>query len=303
MQSSKSPACGQRSPAFAPRKRPAFTLIELLVVIAIIAILAAILFPVFAQAREKARAISCLSNLKQIGNATAMYVQDYDETYMCGWGPGNGGEDGLTMWRISLQPYIQRYGNPNNKDDFSSNNFGVYSCASLPSGARSGPTGYGYNAAQSGLTEGWNDPGPLHYVGKRLASLRRPASLMAFVDAAQVDGSAGKDPADTGQTAGGGDCQNYETNQGANGTGDCGPFAFNPKLWQANNPFFSVDWSVGVPGTGGGGDWYVNGRRRPHGRHQGFANVVFADGHAKAVNILTLKSKLGTNDDIWHDHE
>jgi prepilin-type N-terminal cleavage/methylation domain-containing protein/prepilin-type processing-associated H-X9-DG protein len=59
--------------------RRGFTLIELLVVIAIIAILAAILFPVFAQAREKARQASCLSNTKQVGTATLMYVQDYDE--------------------------------------------------------------------------------------------------------------------------------------------------------------------------------------------------------------------------------
>ena len=59
----------------------AFTLIELLVVIAIIAILAAILFPVFAQARAKARQAACLSNMKQIGTAMMMYTQDYDETY------------------------------------------------------------------------------------------------------------------------------------------------------------------------------------------------------------------------------
>src|SRR5713226_4903050 len=61
------------------RRRNGFTLIELLVVIAVIAILAAILFPVFAQARQKARITSCLSNLKQLGTAVMMYVQDYDE--------------------------------------------------------------------------------------------------------------------------------------------------------------------------------------------------------------------------------
>jgi prepilin-type N-terminal cleavage/methylation domain-containing protein len=69
-------------------RRPAFTLIELLVVIAIIVIIAAILFPVFAQARDKARQAACFSNLKQIGSALAIYVQDYDERLpnCCIWG-------------------------------------------------------------------------------------------------------------------------------------------------------------------------------------------------------------------------
>jgi prepilin-type N-terminal cleavage/methylation domain-containing protein len=78
------------------RRRRGFTLIELLVVIAIIAILAAILFPVFARARESARRSTCLSNLRQIGTATMMYLQDYDDTYPSGLvlavpGPDTGG--------------------------------------------------------------------------------------------------------------------------------------------------------------------------------------------------------------------
>ena len=72
-------------------KRRGFTLIELLVVIAIIAILAAILFPVFARAREKARQSSCLSNLKQLGLGMLMYVQDYDERFPNGVQIARGG--------------------------------------------------------------------------------------------------------------------------------------------------------------------------------------------------------------------
>ena len=75
--------------------KKAFTLIELLVVIAIIAILSAILFPVFAQAREKARQATCTSNLNQIGLAWMMYIQDYDETIQPnGDDPIPGGIDG-----------------------------------------------------------------------------------------------------------------------------------------------------------------------------------------------------------------
>ncbi len=69
-------------------RRRGFTLIELLVVIAIIAILAAILFPVFAQAREKARQASCISNMRQIGTSVRMYSQDYDEEFPMGTYPG-----------------------------------------------------------------------------------------------------------------------------------------------------------------------------------------------------------------------
>jgi prepilin-type N-terminal cleavage/methylation domain-containing protein len=98
------------------RPRSGFTLIELLVVIAIIAILAAILFPVFAQAREKARQATCLSNLKQLSLGILMYVQDYDERFP----PPNGitytNREGTSHcmecngWELLTQPYTKSDG-------------------------------------------------------------------------------------------------------------------------------------------------------------------------------------------------
>ncbi|MES2464444.1 MAG: DUF1559 domain-containing protein, partial [Armatimonadota bacterium] len=82
--------------------RRAFTLIELLVVIAIIAILAAILFPVFAQAREKARQIACMSNMKQMGLGYMQYVQDYDETFVFSERWGGAGQG----WAGRIYPYV-----------------------------------------------------------------------------------------------------------------------------------------------------------------------------------------------------
>jgi prepilin-type N-terminal cleavage/methylation domain-containing protein/prepilin-type processing-associated H-X9-DG protein len=105
-------------------RRRGFTLIELLVVIAIIAILAAILFPVFAQARDKARAATCISNGKQVGLALMMYAQDYDETLPIH-------NDANYFMRVQVGTYVvppnfARLIGPYLK------NVGVYRCPSMP---------------------------------------------------------------------------------------------------------------------------------------------------------------------------
>jgi prepilin-type N-terminal cleavage/methylation domain-containing protein/prepilin-type processing-associated H-X9-DG protein len=87
------------------KRKKGFTLIELLVVIAIIAILAAILFPVFSRAREQARRASCQSNLKQLGLAIAQYTQDYDEIYPSGNLVGVNAS-GVWSWDLQVMPYV-----------------------------------------------------------------------------------------------------------------------------------------------------------------------------------------------------
>src|SRR5688572_16135270 len=100
-------------PSSIPRKTSGFTRIELLVVIAIIAILAAILFPVFARAREAARKTQCISNVRQLGMAIMQYVQDYDERFPPRYpnpaaGPGFPCKPCRTIdWRDYARPYVK----------------------------------------------------------------------------------------------------------------------------------------------------------------------------------------------------
>jgi len=152
--------------------RRGFTLIELLVVIAIIAILAAILFPVFARAREKARQTSCLSNVKQIGTALMMYVQDYDEAmpqYLVPSGrslqpdlPDIGYD--YTAWQDRLHPYMM--------------NWQVYIC----------PSGGGYRGTPRAIHGSYG--GNYNYVFSHwsnwvyaLSDFERPAETFAVVEA------------------------------------------------------------------------------------------------------------------------
>ncbi len=150
-----------------------FTLIELLVVIAIIAILAAILFPVFARAQEKAKAAGCISNLKQLSLAIIMYTSDYDEAYPhCGPSPGypTGEPRGQLDIVEVLQPYVK--------------NYDMWICPSGKSDAgRCGPTvpprSYRYHDTAA---YNWGQPFMGTIAGKSTSQVERPAETMTFVE-------------------------------------------------------------------------------------------------------------------------
>jgi prepilin-type N-terminal cleavage/methylation domain-containing protein len=168
------------------KRHSAFTLIELLVVIAIIAILAAILFPVFAQAREKARGISCLSNMKQLGLAFAMYLQDYDEVVLPRYNacPSTGPAptpDAETLWDYTLQPYIK------NKQIFvcpsASNSYYVDTWNTR------GYLSEGYNQTISGWYYATNACGQM--ILPTLSSIQYPAKNVMFSDSVPGDFNLG----------------------------------------------------------------------------------------------------------------
>ena len=160
------------------RRTRGFTLIELLVVIAIIAILAAILFPVFARAREKARQTSCLSNVKQIGLGILMYAQDYDETMVraiytaqFATGPSN------VYWMECIMPYIknmQIFNCPSHRTRSTT----CTTCTGGVAHARFPRMGYGYNQYQV------ETPTRVHIglSGRPMADITHPASVYMALD-------------------------------------------------------------------------------------------------------------------------
>jgi prepilin-type N-terminal cleavage/methylation domain-containing protein/prepilin-type processing-associated H-X9-DG protein len=144
-------------------RRSGFTLIELLVVIAIIAILAAILFPVFARAREKARQTSCLSNLKQIALAEQMYEQDYDErTASYSSHPA---QAATYSYREMLEPYL--------------NNNQVAQC---PSHDVSTATGWSYGPNITAVTSNGSTGHNYFYCFRKIATIPYPAEAGMFMD-------------------------------------------------------------------------------------------------------------------------
>ncbi|MCC6445718.1 MAG: prepilin-type N-terminal cleavage/methylation domain-containing protein [Armatimonadetes bacterium] len=162
-------------------RRNGFTLIELLVVIAIIAILAAILFPVFAQAREKARAISCLSNCKQMGNAVQMYLQDYDEKFphhSCACDPVPMVNNSKQCYFTSIHPYTKSknvYRCPSDATSWRP-------CGNVPfakdwkgdEAFKMERLSYGFNIIAGGVFSG--------RIGQSVAGIARPAEIILIAD-------------------------------------------------------------------------------------------------------------------------
>jgi prepilin-type N-terminal cleavage/methylation domain-containing protein/prepilin-type processing-associated H-X9-DG protein len=236
----------------------AFTLVELLVVIAIIAMLAAILFPVFGRARENARRTSCLSNVKQIGLGIAQYTQDYDERLPFSGDTASGGR-----WANKLGPYLK--------------STQVFTCPSYTLNVLPGK----FLVSSS---EGWNGSASTYAINENLSSYL-PGGTFAGRHLNEMVDSAGT--ALIAETA-------RLTTNIINVTSDNN----NPQTWteyidKAHGQKGNSDWLWVPPGQFGGSgvvSYSVlgsnnNNLNRPIGRHFNGLNVVYCDGHAKWVNI------------------
>jgi prepilin-type N-terminal cleavage/methylation domain-containing protein/prepilin-type processing-associated H-X9-DG protein len=251
-----------------PRKQ-GFTLIELLVVIAIIAILAAILFPVFAQAREKARQTSCLSNLKQMGLGFMMYAQDYDETMPAAFaqnGAINGGGVAEVPYEHQILPYIkndQIFGCPSDAQPRPSRGIGEFHDGAYFNRKPLVKRSYGYvgqictkEAAARGQ---WDDPNTGMSAwgqGKSLAAFDAPADTIALVEAY-------------------GRNENGESESFYVGT-PWGSLFTGCDMWK-------LAGRVKPSSAECSGD-FTHPNKTPMPGHSKMGNYAFADGHAKALN-------------------
>jgi len=264
-----------------------FTLIELLVVIAIIAILAAILFPVFAQAREKARQISCLSNTKQLGLGFTQYEQDYDEKLPDGASRYGGGQG----WAGQIYPYVK--------------SAKVYLCPDDHTGDFSGAvpfndSSYGVNGQFAFAVDHTNTPPVINADAITLSRFNAPAKTVVLYE---VIGDAGYDVSlasafSTANSALGDDYCDPATYTGCGGSasgygygGSYDPAGFN--TWagdSSNGPFNgSAKYATGVLGNAtagentvpGGYNGSATGGDFTPGQHNGGSNYLLADGHSK----------------------
>jgi len=254
-------------------KTKAFTLIELLVVIAIIAILAAILFPVFAQVREKARQTACMSNEKQIGTATAMYVQDADETYPMAWGITG-------AWYNILDPYIKTTGAAGESNYYNATIKGIWHC---PSDSTTQGVSYAANAmVTGGGAEAWGAV----YPAKTLAAIDAPANCAfaaELVPGYNADGTIGNNETDFARW-GTGEIPSHPTSD------------TDPLNLQYYHDWLHTDMTGKKPGVDACPDsiklaWLGSACKMIAYRHfhtavgSGQTNVVYCDGHVKSMRF------------------